>query len=163
MNRSLAHLLVCLYPRSWKERYGTEFKKFLETDGGSSLGALADVVCSALYERIFPTRRGGNMNESNRLFGTFMKQPSAFLPLAMSVIALAMVLGYVAKYGGGPVHDEGAVGHLWQLLMAFQMPIIAFFAFKWLPRAPRQALCVLAQHAGAALASLAVVFFFGLG
>jgi hypothetical protein len=55
------------------------------------------------------------------------------------------------------------VGHLWQLLMAFQMPIIAFFAFKWLPRAPRQALYVLAQHAGAALTSVAVVFFFGLG
>jgi hypothetical protein len=163
MNPYLAHFLVRLYPRSWKERYGTEFKTFLETGGGCSLGALADTVWSALYERIFPTRRGGNMNESNRLFGTVMKQPSAFLPLAMSVIALAMVLGYVAKYGGGPVHDEGAVGHLWQLLMAFQMPIIAFFAFKWLPRAPRQALCVLAQHAGAALASLAVVFFFGLG
>ena len=162
MNRSLAHLLVCLYPRSWRERYGTEFETFLETGDGSSLGALADIVWSALYERIFPTREG-DMHEPNRSLGTVMKQPSAFLPLAMSVSALAMVLGYVARYGGGPVHDEGAVGHLWQLLMALQMPIVAYFAFKWLPRAPRQAFYVLLQHAGAALTSVAAVFFFGLG
>ncbi len=106
---------------------------------------------------------GRDMDGSNRSFFTVMKQPSALLPLAMSVSALAMVLGYVARYGGGPVHDEGAVGHLWQLLMALQMPIVAFFAFKWLPQAPRQALYVLAHHAGAALTSVAAVFFFGLG
>ena len=29
MNRSLAHLLVCLSPRSWRARYGTEFEPFL--------------------------------------------------------------------------------------------------------------------------------------
>jgi hypothetical protein len=162
MNRSLAHLLVCLYPRSWRERYGTEFETFLETGGESSLGALADIVWSALYERILPTR-GGDFDGPDRSFGTVMRQPSAFLPLAMSVSALAMVLGYVARYGGGPVHDEGAVGHLWQLLMALQMPIVAYFAVKWLPRAPRQALYVLAQHTGAALISVGAVFFFGLG
>ena len=161
MNRSLAHLLVRLYPRSWRERYGTEFETFLET-GGGGLGALADIVWSALHERVFPTR-GRDVDRPNRSFRTVMKQPSAFLPLAMSISALAMVLGYVARYGGGPVNDEGAVGHLWQLLMALQMPIVAFFAFKWLPRAPRQALYVLAQHAGAALTSVAAVFFFGLG
>ena len=161
MNRSLAHLLVCLYPRSWRERYGAEFETFLETNG-SSFGAVADIVWSALCERVFPTR-GGDRGSGTQSFRNVMKQPSAILPLAMSVSALAMVLGYVARYGGGPVHDEGAVGHLWQLLMALQMPIVAFFAFKWLPRAPRQALYVLAQHAGAAITSVAAVFFFGLG
>ena len=161
MNRSLAHLLVCLYPRSWRERYGTEFETFLETGGDSSLGALADIVWSALYERILPTR-GGDMDGPNRSFGTVMKQPSAFLPLAMSAAALAMVLGYVARYGGGPVHDEGAVGHLWQLLMALQMPIVAYFAFKWLPRAPRQTLCVMGLQAGAVVAAMAPVFILNL-
>jgi len=103
------------------------------------------------------------MDKPTLSFGSVMKQPSAFLPLAMSVTASAMVLGYVARYGGGPVHDESAVGHLWQILMALQMPIVAFFALKWLPRAPRQTLFVLAQQAGAALTSVAVVFYFGLG
>jgi hypothetical protein len=46
--------------------------------------------------------------------------------------------------------------------MAGQMPIVAFFAIKWLPRAPRQTFYVLVQQAGAALASFALVFFLGL-
>ena len=73
-----------------------------------------------------------------------------------------MVLGYLARYGVVRETDEGAVAHLWQLLMAGQVPILAFFAIKWLPRAPRQTLYVLALQAGAALASMAPVFFFKL-
>ncbi len=92
-----------------------------------------------------------------------MKRPTAFLPLAMSAVALALVLGYVLRYGGGPVGDEGIVGHLWQLLMGLQVPIIVVFAIRWLPRARRGATCVLAQQAGAALVSAGAVFFFGLG
>jgi hypothetical protein len=42
--------------------------------------------------------------------------------------------------------------------MAGQLPVVAFFAIKWLPRSPRQALLVLALQAGAALAALAPVF-----
>lgn len=95
--------------------------------------------------------------------GSIMKRPSAFVPLAMSITALAMVWGYVARYGVVRETDEGAVAHIWQLLMAGQMPIVLFFAIKWLPRAPRQTLYVLAQQVGAALASFATVFFLGLG
>jgi len=43
-----------------------------------------------------------------------------------------------------------------------QIPIVAFFAIKWLPRTPRQALWVLALQAGAALAALAPVFILNL-
>jgi hypothetical protein len=43
--------------------------------------------------------------------------------------------------------------------MAGQLPIIAFFLLKWLPRTPRQALQVLAVQIVAALASFASVFF----
>jgi hypothetical protein len=46
--------------------------------------------------------------------------------------------------------------------MAGQMPVLAFFAIKWLPRAPRQTLYVLALQAGAVLASVAPVFYFNL-
>ena len=103
------------------------------------------------------------MDQPVRSFGSIMKQPSAYVPLTMSLVALAMVLGSVARYGGGPAGDEGAVAHLWQLLMAGQLPVVAFFAVKWLPRARRQAMYVLAEQAGAALASVAAVFFFRLG
>jgi len=41
---------------------------------------------------------------------TVLKRPSAFLPLAMSVAALALVLGHVAMVGAGAARqaDEGA-------------------------------------------------------
>jgi hypothetical protein len=46
--------------------------------------------------------------------------------------------------------------------MAAQIPIVGFFAIKWLPRTPSQALLVLALQGGAALAALAPVFFLNL-
>jgi hypothetical protein len=88
-----------------------------------------------------------------------MKQPSAFLPLAMSLTALGVVLGHVAIYGVVHEADEGAAAHIWQLLMAGQIPIVVFFVVKWLPRAPMRALRVLALQATGVLASCAAVFF----
>ena len=91
-----------------------------------------------------------------------MKKPSAWLPLTMSFAALTLVLGHVALFGAAREADEGTAAHIWQLLMATQLPIVAFFAIKWLPRTPKQALLVLALQAGAALAALAPVFFLNL-
>ena len=88
-----------------------------------------------------------------------MRQPSAILPVAMSTVALALVLGHVAVYGIVHEADEGTPAHLFQLLMAAQVPIVAFFAIRWLPRDPGPALKVLAIQAGAALAAFAGVFF----
>jgi hypothetical protein len=76
----------------------------------------------------------------------------------MSVGALATVLIFVALHGTAPQADEGAAAHIWQLLMAAQAPIILFFAVKWVPQSPRQAVPILALQAGAALASMAPVF-----
>jgi hypothetical protein len=93
---------------------------------------------------------------------SIMKKPSAFLPLAMSFGALATVLVHVAMFGVAREADEGTAAHVWQILMAAQIPIVGFFAIKWLPRTPSQALLVLALQGGAALAALAPVFFLNL-
>ncbi len=90
---------------------------------------------------------------------SLIKQPSAFFPVAMSLAALALVVGHAAMFGVVHEVDEGTPAHLFQLLMALQVPIVAFFAFKWLPRTPRQTLLVLALQAGVALAAFAGVFF----
>ncbi len=87
-----------------------------------------------------------------------MKSPSAFLPLAMSIAALLTVAVHVALFGVARQADEGTAAHLWQLLMALQIPIVAFFILKWLPRQPRQTLAVLALQGVAALAAMAPVF-----
>ena len=89
-----------------------------------------------------------------------LKKPSAFLPPAMSFAALTTVLVHVAMFGVAREDDEGTAAHIWQILMAAQIPIVAFFAIKWLPRTPRQALLVLALQGGASLAALAPVFVF---
>ncbi len=90
-------------------------------------------------------------------------KPSAFVPMAMSVTALAVLLGSIAA-SSGVVRDtdEGAVAHIWQLLMVGQLPILAYFLIRWLPRVPRQTLYVLALQIGAALAAMAPVYFLGL-
>ena len=93
---------------------------------------------------------------------TVMKRPSAFLPVTMSFAALATVLVHVAIFGVVREADEGAAAHIWQLLMIGQAPIVAFFAIKWLPRTPRQALLILALQAAAGLAALAPVFLLKL-
>ena len=89
---------------------------------------------------------------------SIMKLPGALLPLAMSFTALAIVLGHIVMSGVAREADEGTAAHLWQLLMAGQLPVIAIFALMWLPRAPRQALLVLGLQAAAGIAAAAPVF-----
>ena len=90
------------------------------------------------------------------------KKPCAFVPMAMSLTALAVVLGSIVMFGVVHEPDEGAVAHMWQLLMAGQLPILAYFVVRWLPRVPRQTLYVLALQIGVALAALAPVYLLGL-
>lgn len=87
------------------------------------------------------------------------KRPSAFLPIVMSLIAVAVVGTHVAAYGTAAPPDEGGAAHLWQLLMAAQFPIVVFFVIRWAARAPRAALPILAVQIVAALAALAPVYF----
>lgn len=102
------------------------------------------------------------MDQPHFSIGAIIKQPSAFLPLWMSLSALGLVMIHIAIFGAAREPDEGPTAHLWQILMAGQLPILAFFAIKWLPRAPRQTLYVLGLQAGAVLASMAPVFYFNL-
>jgi hypothetical protein len=81
-----------------------------------------------------------------------IKHPSAFLPVAMSFVALALVLGHIVIFGVAREADEGAATHIFQLLIAAEVLIVEFFAIKWIPRFPRQALQVLVLQAGAGLA-----------
>lgn len=93
---------------------------------------------------------------------TLLKHPIVILPIAMSLAALAIVLGHIAYAGVAREPDEGAAAHLFQLLIVGQLPFAAFFAIRWVPRAPRQALAALAIQAAAALGALAAVYFLRL-
>lgn len=90
------------------------------------------------------------------------KKPSAVAPILMSVAALALVVAHVSLYGAAREADEGTAAHLWQLLMACQVPVAAVYAVRWLPQYGRQALLVIVAQVVAALAALAPVFILGL-
>jgi hypothetical protein len=165
MSPAFARFLIRLYPRAWRERFGEEFEAVL-LDGGedlqSDIRAGIDVAKSAFYERNFPTQ-GGTMNRDPNSFGAVVRHPSALIPIVMSLIALGLVVGPI-PFDGIPVReaDEGTIAHLFQILMAGQLPVLLFFAVKWLPRAPKPTLGVLGLQAGAVLAAMAPVFYFNL-
>lgn len=92
---------------------------------------------------------------------TLFRKPSAFLPVAMSLVAFVLVLAYVATLGSKPQADEGAVAHLWQLLMVGQLPLIAYGGVRWVPPAPRPGLIVLFAQLTCALVAVLPVILLG--
>jgi hypothetical protein len=101
------------------------------------------------------TFEDANMNVSA------FRPPTAWIPITMSVVALSTVLVHLAIFGIARQSDEGTTAHIWQLLMAGQIPLLIFHAFKWLPRTPKAALPVIGVQLGAAFAALAPVFLLG--
>jgi len=102
------------------------------------------------------------MNEHWASFGTVVRQPSALIPLMMALTALAVVMIHIAVYGAAREADEGPTAHIWQILMVAQLPALVVFGIRWLPKAPRQAMGVLAVLVAAILAAMAPVFIFHL-
>jgi hypothetical protein len=90
---------------------------------------------------------------------SLFKQSSAWIPIAMSLVALAMLLGYVAIFGIVQNEDEGAPARVFQLIMVAQLPIAAYFAIKWLSKRPKQALLVLALQAVAWIIPIVAVMW----
>lgn len=76
-------------------------------------------------------------------FSELIRRPSAFVPLALSLAALGLILGFVATFGIIRREGEGAAARVFQLLMLVQVLAITFFAIRWVPAAPRQALPIL--------------------
>ncbi len=90
-----------------------------------------------------------------------LKHPSAFVPMAMSSAALVTIAVHVARAGIAPQADEGTAAHIWQLLMVCQLPVVALFAIRWLPAAPRQAAGILALQVCAMVAAAAPIALLG--
>jgi len=91
-----------------------------------------------------------------------LDRPSAFLPVVMSPAALAEVIGHTALHGVVREADEGAAAHIWQVLMAGQIPMMVWYTIRWLKRDFMRALSVVAVQAIAFVAALAPVYLLGL-
>ena len=106
MNPRLAHLLVRLYPRPWRERYGVEFKALLQTVRGG-LRPSANVVWSALCERIVPTP--GLKIEQRQFQSWCVRWPWAMFGLApLFLLAGAWVVALLILWSGWRLFLPGA-------------------------------------------------------
>jgi hypothetical protein len=163
MNRTLVRWLLRAYPSAWRERYGQELEDLLHAGPGGPRAVL-DVLRSALRERWSPPPQADlSVSPYSGSVLALSKEPSAYLPMAMSIAALTVVVASLAMFGVPPPHaDEGATAHIWQLLMALQAPVIVRFVFKWVRKTPRLALSVLGIQIALALAAMAPVYILGL-
>ena len=91
---------------------------------------------------------------------SLLRHPSAWIPLVMSLAALAFLLGYVAMFGIVHQEDEGTPARIFQMIMVAQLPIIAYFGIRWLPKRPRQVLLILGLQAVAWIIPILAVIWF---
>ena len=90
---------------------------------------------------------------------SLLKKPTAFLPLLLSLAALAMVLVHWAIFGIMQESDEGTLAHLFQILMIVQIPVAIYFLLNWVDRKPKQTMLIIALQALAGVAAIAAVYF----
>jgi hypothetical protein len=91
-----------------------------------------------------------------------LKNPSAWIPIALSLGVLAMLLITLATAGLVRQQDEGVEAHLFQVWLVVELLLIGRFGVTWLPNVPKQALMVLTLQMIAALAACFPVFYFNL-
>ncbi len=92
-----------------------------------------------------------------------LKKPSAWVPITLALGILAMELGFFLFAGPlRPQTDEGVAAHLFQLWLVAEFFLVAFFAVRWVPKTPRQALPILAIQIAGVLAGMFPVFYFHL-
>lgn len=94
---------------------------------------------------------------------SLLKKPSAWIPIAIPAAFLAIMFYRIAMFGlPKPEADEGTLAHLFQLWLVFEPLMILFFAAKWLPQMPKQALVIIAFQIIASFAVIAPVFLLHL-
>ena len=88
-----------------------------------------------------------------------MKQPGAFAPVAMSLTALAIVVGHAVIFGITPPPGSLPLARIFQLLLTAQLPVVLFLVITQLRRDPMPTARILAVQAAAALAAIAADSF----
>jgi len=89
------------------------------------------------------------------------KKASARIPVVMSLTALLLVAVQVAIHGLSPEPDEGALAHLYQMLLLGQIPVIAYFGLRWFRLAPLQGMRIVVAQGLALAAALFPVYMLG--
>jgi cell division protein FtsW (lipid II flippase) len=99
---------------------------------------------------------------NKELVNQMIRRPLAWIPVAMSLAILAMVLTTIGISGAVRQEDEGTQAHIFQIWLVLEVALVTVFAVAWVPRRPKQALVVLAIQILCVLAACAPVFYFRL-
>jgi hypothetical protein len=145
-----------MYPSWWWDRYGDELDALVE-DAGPTWATVADLAFAALVVRV---QQRPPVVAGAPTIGDLFRRPSGFVPVAMSACALSVIAIHVITSGVAPQADEGSAAHLWQWLMAGQLPFVGWFALRWVPERGRRAIVVSAIQAGAIAAAMFPVWWF---
>jgi hypothetical protein len=95
--------------------------------------------------------------------GVLFKRPSAVIPIALSLGALAAMLISFAIFGVPHREaDEGTAAHLFHIWLVLEVIGVAFFAIRYLPQKPQQAIWILVVQVVAVIAACAPVFLLNL-
>lgn len=87
---------------------------------------------------------------------------SGWLPIAMSALALALVILALTTGWERGLKDEGAVAHSWQLLVGLQVPLILAFLASSDWRAPLRIFAIFGLQVLALVLAMAPVALFRL-
>ena len=98
------------------------------------------------------------MNQLRNATGSPAAEPSAWIPIAISLSAATVLVVQALKYGVDGDAGPGPITHLFHLLMAVQLPFVAHFAMRWLRRGSGTALLILTAQVIAAIAAFAVLY-----
>jgi hypothetical protein len=163
MKPGVARLLVRLYPSRWRDRFGDELQDLLEAEQ-FGFGVVIDVLGAAAREQLIAIARRRTLAMAGYPASVLdlARRPSGFIPIVMSLSALAVVVVAILTGQAKRQADEGAAAHIWQLLMAGQAPILLFFLVRGLQKDAKAALTVLALQAAAIGLALFPVWRLGL-
>jgi hypothetical protein len=154
--------LLRFYPKPFRERFGEGMEQTFNDlcrerkEAGKGLFAFALWAFVETSAGIIRENIGGIMMQN------IIRKPSAWLPIAISLVVFTSILCYVAVAIFGVAPEEGSriFSIYFQWLTLIQVPIIVFFAIKWLPRQPKQAALILALQIIAAMISIAPIGLF---
>ncbi|MFA5954484.1 MAG: hypothetical protein WC817_03060 [Patescibacteria group bacterium] len=93
---------------------------------------------------------------------SLLKKPSAWIPIVIPLLFFAYIVIAISFFEIVREKDEGVGAHLFQLWLLIEPFMVGYFAIRWLPRAPKQAVTILVIQVLAALLPISTVFAFKL-
>ena len=114
------HLLLRLYPRAWRERYGEELSAQLEAQRPLRIGVAADLVRGALDAHLHPLRRANSTLRTSSMDRRTIAARAAVVWSPVAAVGAAAVLLLIDFWEGHMV---------WYRLVGF--PSEGFVTLTW--------------------------------